>query len=215
MPSTGPKSSSLRAKGPMSRPAFEIASSWQSDEDSNDDKASASVLGPTGSLVQPDFRSKFAEQRQLFSGTSLPAADVMHKVRSSVRFAEDCESTGQDKGKGRPDSGDDRTTESRTRPDSQVFADSDDSDELGDIRRVQSQLSMLIHDRRKQSGSQDLGPSSQPDGERYLEARRKRDELLKMGREAAAPIIPTSRSRRPSREREEQRYRSPSPNATF
>ena len=204
----------------VNRGAFELASSWQSeDEDDNKDdseeKTSQHTLGSTGSLVQPDFRSKFAEQR-LSAGTSLPIAEGMRKVRSSVRFADDEDVTAKGKGQERPGlEEDDDLADSRERSNSQVLASSDDSDGRTGLPRVQSQLSVLIKDKRKKSGSQDLGPPSQPESERTVESRRKREELLKMGRQAAAPIIPTSRSRRTSREEEDGRYRSPSPNATF
>lgn len=212
---TASEHSSSTGKPATKHATFELASSWQSDNDSSEEKTSQPVLGPTGSLVQPDFRSKFAEQRQLSSGTSLPTMAAMRKVRSSVRFADDDESLNKGKERGRPEMEEDNTTENRTRSNSQVFADSDDSEEKGELTRVQSQLSMLIQDRRKQSGSQDIGPSSQPEGGKSAEARRKREELLRMGREAAAPTIPSSRSRRTSRDAEQDRYRSPSPNATF
>lgn len=211
-----PQKRSLKLETAVNRGAFELASSWQSEDESSEEKTSQPTLGPTGSLVQPDFRSKFAEQR-LSSGTSLPTFDAMRKVRSSVRFADDEDATEESKGQERPGFEKDDLAESRERSNSQALADSDDSDERTGLPRVQSQLSVLIKDKRKQSGSQDIGPSSQPESERTTESKRKREELLKMGREAAAPIIPTSRSRRPSREEDDRRYRSPSPNvnATF
>lgn len=193
-----------------------MASSWQSDDESSEEKTPQPTLGPTGSLVQPDFRSKFAEQR-LSTGTSLPTVAAMRKVRSSVRFADEDDAGEESKDQERPGFEKDDLADSRERSNSQVLADSDDSDERTGLPRVQSQLSVLIKDKRKQSGSQDIGPSSQPENERTTESRRKREELLKMGREAAAPIIPTPRSRRPSRKEDDNRYRSPSPNvnATF
>ncbi|ETN40198.1 uncharacterized protein HMPREF1541_04474 [Cyphellophora europaea CBS 101466] len=203
--------SPARAKG-----TFELGSSWQSEDESNEEKPDL-PRSFTGSLVEPGFRSKFVEQRQLSIGSSLPTSEAIRKVRSSVRFADEDDSIPADKGKRveRPglDEGDDR--EKRGRSNSQVLTDSDGSEGAPELQRVHSQLSMLIKDKRKQSGSQDLGPCSQPESERAAEARRKREELLKQGRQAAAPIIPTSRPGRPSYDDEGGRDRSPSPNATF
>jgi hypothetical protein len=217
---TGPATAAVGAcvtgeKSAQARPAFEIASSWQSDDESVDEKMPKSSLGPSGSLVEPDFRNKFAMQRQLSSGTSLPTMASIRTSRSSVRFADNAVIMDSGKGKAREESDNEDDSENRGRSNSHALADSDDPEEQAELPRVHSQLSMMIQDRRKQSGNQDVGPSSQPEGGKFLEARRKRDELLKMGREAAAPIIPTSRSRRTSRDKEEDRYRSPSPNATF
>jgi hypothetical protein len=206
---------SSTAKPSKSGAAFELASSWQSDDDSGEEKATQSSTEPTGSLVQPDFRSKFAEQRQLSSGTSLPTMAAMRKVRSSVRFADEEDEPDKGKGKARPELEGNGSADTRERSNSQVLADSDDSEDHISLHRVQSSLSTMIQDRRKQSGSRDIGPSSQPEGTKSTESRRKRDELLRMGRDAAKPTIPTSRSRRSSRERHEDRYRSPSPGATF
>ena len=143
----------------------------------------------------------------------MPTSETMRKVRSSVRFADEEDDS---KGKERDQSGigEGDTESQRGRSNSQVLTESDDSDTV-DIPRVQSQLSMLIKDKRKQSGSQDLGPSSQSENAKTIEAKKKREELLKMGRKAAAPIIPTSRPRRPSEEENDRRYRSPSPQITF
>lgn len=202
----------LRPERP--RATFDLSSSWQSDDEEAAEVAIQSPsIEPNGSLVDSNFRSKFVEnQRQLSMGTSLPAGSAMRKVRSSVRFADDTEDpTGslKDKEIGK------EPEPARDRANSQVFADSDSSEEEFEapgLPRVQSQLSMLIKTKRQQSGSHDLGPS-QPESDKLAETRKKNEELLRIGREAAKPIIP--RSRRGSKERIDSRFRSPSPGATF
>ena len=143
--------------------------------------------------------------------TGLSTSPSVSRVRSSVRFADDQIPLNINRNTP-PGLGQSSTAANRDRSDSQVFSESDES-ERASLPRVQSQLSMMIKDKRRKSGSQDLG-ASQPESEKTLAARRKRDELLQMGREAAAAIVPTSRSRRPSTD-ENTRYRSPSPGATF
>jgi hypothetical protein len=195
---------------------FEFGSSWQSDEDSPEEIPKESPeVGLKGSLVEPGFRSKFVEnQRQLSTGTSFASSATLKKNRSSVRFADD-ESTTLDKGKQPIRCEPDQRDLLRERSNSQALADSDDESHTAiSLRRVQSQLSMMIDHRRMTSGAIDP-KQSQPPNEKVTEAQRKREDLLKAGRAAAAPIIPQSRSRRPSLEEEKRRYRSPSPGATF
>ena len=136
----------------------------------------------------------------------------MRKTGSVVRFAdeEDDASKGKEKAVSRPGS----PEKTRSRQGSQVI-DSDDSEELDRIQlpRTQSQLSMAIKDRRKKSGSRDLGPEPavQQEVGKKSETKRKEEELLKMGRQAAAPRIPKGRTGNG----EDQGYRSPSPGPTF
>jgi hypothetical protein len=195
---------------------FEFGSSWQSDDESpEEDPKLSPEIGSKGSLVEPGFRSKFAEnQRQLSTGTSFTSAAALRKNRSSVRFADDGNPTSG-KGKDPMRCGTDQQDVPRERSNSQALADSDDECNTGmSLPRVQSQLSMMIDHRRSTAGGKDLG-YSQPPSAKASEAQRKREELLAAGRAAAAPIIPQSRSRRPSLEEEIRRYRSPSPGATF
>lgn len=132
----------------------------------------------------------------------------MRKTGSVVRFADEEE----DKGKGKEKAGSRPASpeKTRSRQSSQVI-DSDDSEELDRMQlpRTQSQLSMAIKDRRKKSGSLDLGPepAAGQAGGKKTEAKRKEEELLRMGRQAAAPTIPKGRTGRG----EDAGYRSPSP----
>lgn len=127
-----------------------------------------------------------------------------------VRFAdeEDGTSKGKEKAVSPPPSPE--KMRSRERTASQVM-DSDDSDDLGEgqFRRTRSQLSMAIKDRLKQSGSRDLGPEpvAQQKQGKQKESKRKEEELLKMGRQAAAPRMPKGRIG----SGEEAGYRPPSP----
>lgn len=191
--------------------AFQLGTSWQDDDTSEDEKPTPTSIGPSRSLVDDDFRSKFV--RQMSTGTSFTGPTSMRKNRSSVRFVDlDEDANGTAKGKGRADEF--QPEPMRERGNSQVVEDEgdDESDGLGPgIQRVQSQLSMMIKDRRAQSGSQDLGPS-QPESDKNTEAHKKREELLRIGREAAKPIIPRSRRGSP---RDHSRFETPSPNATF
>jgi hypothetical protein len=197
----------------VKEPAFALpSSSWQSVDESSDRQPSP-VMGtpmqPSGSLVDRDFRSKF-----LSSATNLPALGRMRKTGSVVRFADEDEEIGIGKGKGkepaRPESPEKLRNRGRT---SSQAIDSDDSDEV-QLPRSTSQLSMAINDRRKQSGSRDLGP--EPTGEepapKKSEAKIKDEEILKMGRRAAAPQIPKAL---PGSDAHDVGYRSPSPGPTF
>ena len=186
---------------------FDLSSSWQSEDEEEPTEAPEPVSpAPMGSLVEPDFRIKFAEtQPHLSSGTSFAAQSLMRKTRSSVRFADETDPMGSLKGK-------ERAEPCRSRADSQVLADSDDSEETPTpgLQRVHSQLSMLIKNKRQESGT--LGPTP-AESAKIVEGKKKEDDLLRQGREAAAPIIP--RSRRGSQERRDSKFRLPSPNSTF
>ena len=131
-----------------------------------------------------------------------------------MRFADEEEDAGKGKEKaGSPPSSPEKLR-SQGRTASQVI-DSDDSDDSGKVQlpRTQSQLSMAIKDRRKKSGSRDLGPEAvvQPEPEKKNETKKREEELLKMGRQAAAPRIPKQRTG----SGEDPGYRSPSPGPTF
>lgn len=129
-----------------------------------------------------------------------------------VRFADEEDDAGKGKETAvcRPAS----PEKTRSRQTSQVI-DSDDSEELDRMQlpRTQSQLSMAIKDRRKKSGSRDLGlePAVQQALGKENERKRKEEELLKMGRQAAAPRIPKGRTG----SGDDRGYRSPSPGPTF
>jgi hypothetical protein len=161
------------------------------------------------SLVDRNFRSRF-----LSSATNLPAMARMRKTGSVVRFAEEDEEIGKGKAKEVPPPESPTNLRSRGRTGSQVI-DSDESGDSDEVRlpRTKSQLSMAIQDRRKQSGSQDLGPQTARPQEaaKSKEGQRREEELLKMGREAAAPQIPRGL---PGGERGEG-YRPPSPGPIF
>ena len=190
--------------------ALPLASSWQSVEETSPRDTSPIVTRPesqTGSLVDRNFRSKF-----LSSATNLPALARTRKTGSVVRFADEAENA--DTGKERVVSPPASPEKARPRQASQVI-DSDDSEELDRMQlpRTQSQLSMAIQDRRKKSGSRDLGPEPavQQEVAKKNDTKRKEEELLNMGRRAAAPRIPKGRGG----SGEERGYRSPSPGPTF
>jgi hypothetical protein len=191
-------------------PAFALpSSSWQSVDESSDRQPSPMMRTPlesSGSLVDRNFRSKF-----LSSATNLAGLGKMRKTGSVVRFADEDEEIGMGKGKGkepaRPESPE--KLRNRGRTSSQVI-DSDDSDEV-QLPRSTSQLSMAINDRRKQSGSRDIGPEAS--GEETLPKKSaKEEDLLKMGRRAAAAQIPKGL---PGSEAHDVGYRPPSPGPIF
>ena len=192
----------------MHEPAFTLpaASSWQSVDEFSPRMPSPIAERQPGSLVDRDFRSKF-----LSSATNLPALGWMKKTGSIVRFADEEEDAGKGKGKQMSPPPSPEHLRSRGRTGSQVI-DSDDSDDV-QLPRTQSQLSMAIKDRRKQSGSRDLGPGPAVGQEpaKKNEAKQREQELLTMGRRAGAPHIPNPRTG----SGEDPRYRSPSPGPTF
>lgn len=135
----------------------------------------------------------------------------MRKTGSVVRFADEEEDIWKRKGKeaARPESPE--KLRNRGRASSEVI-ESDDSDEV-QLPRTTSQLSMAIKDRRKKSGSQDLGPEPTTDAapRKKSEAKKKEEEILDMGRRAAAPQIPKGL---PGSDNDVG-YRPPSPGPTF
>ena len=162
--------------------ALPSASSWQSVEEASPKQQSPLLereFEKTGSLVERDFRSKF-----LSSSTNLPAMGRMRKTGSVVRFADEEEELGKGKGKAlSPPPGPDQVRGGRGRTSSQVI-DSDESDGTENVQlpRTQSHLSMAIKDRRKKSGSRDLGPDplAQTEPGKKNESKQREEELLKM-----------------------------------
>ena len=179
-------------------------------EDASDQSAIASVATPVprGSLVDRDFRKNF-----MSSGTNLSTLGRGRKTGSVVRFEDVPEVIG--KGKGResissPLGGSPEDRRNLERSASQVISDSDESDEIT-MPRTQSNLSRLIKNVRKESGSGQLPPVKRSAEGQSEASRKKDDEILEMGRKAAAPVIPQGR---PGSDIA-QRMRSPSPGATF
>lgn len=204
-----------RGLGPSN---FELGSpsSWSSEEESSSgapSKTSSMPQEPATSLVDPGFRSRFAEQqRTLTSSTNLAAAGRKAAGRG-VRFSTD-EPEEIGKGKGVAARIDNTTKEayrSHERKSSQAVSDSEES-EPGGLTRVTSKLSMMIKDHKRQSGSQDLGPPSPAVAEqgRTSESKKKEEELLKMGRNAAKSTIP-----KPKKEFRDPGYQSPDERTTF
>ena len=176
-------------------------------------KASSMPQEPAASLVDPDFRTRFAErQRTLTSSTNLAAAGRRGGGRG-VRFSSD-EPEEIGKGKGvvpRIDSATKEACRSNQRKSSQALTDSEDS-EAGGLTRVASTLSMMIKDHKRQSGSQDLGTPSPAVAEqgRTSDSKKKEEELLQMGRNAAKPTIP-----KPKKDFRDPGYQSPDERTTF
>lgn len=199
---------------PPAKPAKFEFGSWE-DEDDEEDKATP-LEPPTPDASDPlvgnDFRARFAEARQLSVGTSIPPASILHRTRSSVRFADDTgEFPASFKGKGKERADIPRSTP-RDRSDSQALADSDESEDRPALTRVQSSLSMQIKSKRAQSGDLNLEPIP-PESAKIVEDKQKTEELLRKGREAARPIIPKSRIS--SRDRPSANFELPEPGATF
>ena len=171
---------------------------------------------PRGSLVDRDFRRNFVDtQRQMSSATNLPALGRGRKAGSSVRFEDVPEVIGKGKGKERaspPAQGSPERLRRNSRSDSQVISDSDGSDGV-EMPRVQSNLSKLIKDVRKQGGGREVPPleGTQSRGGQSAASKKKDEEILEMGRKAGAPLIPKGRPGSNVAER----MRSPSPGATF
>ena len=114
-----------------------------------------------------------------------------------VRFEEVPEVIGEGKGKevsSSPAGGSPEARRHHGRSGSQVLSDSDDSDGVS-LPRVQSNLSKLIKDERKQSGGRELPPMAERRAGQGQSAasKKKDDEILAMGRNAGRPIIPKGR----------------------
>lgn len=195
-----------------------MPSSWQDVEDSSSgahSKANSMPKEQSSALVDPNFRMQFAErQKHLSSSTNLPAMNRMSKTGSRVRFSID---EPDERGKAKevlPGVEDDIKEAYHThgRKTSQAISDSDDSDGV-ELPRVQSNLSKMIKDHQRSSGSQDLGPPSPAITQqgRSKESRKKEDDLLAMARNAARPVIPRSRSGRTY----DPGYQSPDERTTF
>jgi hypothetical protein len=188
---------------------------WEDGEDDNKDQTEGANVRPpasdgssnSGTLVESDFRSQFELARQMSSGTSFTPSTFLPRIRSSVRFSDDTKDAAESPRRK-------QRLSFRERSHSQVLADSDDSDEtvVANLPRNASNLSQLIKDKRQQSGTLDLGPAP-PDNVELMEAKKKEEELLRKGREAAKPNIP--RSRHPSRERPSGEYFGPDDMSTF
>jgi len=178
--------------------AFELPSpsSWQDEDENTGTNPAAQTDEPRetpGSLVDPDFRGKFVEnQKKIASSTNLAAMGRMRKTGSVVRFADEMP---QDLRKGKereqlPSVEDEPSPPPHT-PGSEAIEDGSSNDESAfEIRprlpRTQSQLSLMIKEKRKESGGENMAPlpavrrpSTKGNGPKLKE---KEEELLQMGR---------------------------------
>lgn len=186
-----------------SGPAFALpsASSWQSVESTspNPPLATTAPAQPTTSrdLVDPDFRGKFVEtQKKLASSTNLAGLGRMRRPGSIVRFADEIPREELSKGKERDEPISPQREENlgpsrlRTSMASEAISDSSDSDSSSDhmeLPRSKSQLSLLIKNKRSETGSSDIGPPQTQEAkakekEAREKAKSKEQELLSMGR---------------------------------
>jgi hypothetical protein len=150
-------------------------------------------------LVEPDFRGKFVEtQKKLASSTNLAGLGRMRRPGSIVRFADELSEDDGSKGKEREVVASSLRDENigpsrlRTSMASAAICDASDSDTSSDghmeLPRTKSQLSLLINNKRSETGSSDIGPESQPkaangkDKDAREKTRSKEEELLSMGR---------------------------------
>jgi hypothetical protein len=182
--------------------ALPSAGSWQSVE-STSPKHAMAATAPTEStvskdLVEPDFRGKFVEtQKKLASSTNLVGLGKMRRPGSIVRFADELATDDTSKGKEREVSSslrDENLGPSRLRTSmaSATIVDDTDSDSSSggqmELPRTKSQLSLMINNKRSETGSFDIGPEAQPqvanrkDKEAREKTRSKEEELLSMGR---------------------------------
>ncbi|OAL20736.1 hypothetical protein AYO22_08745 [Fonsecaea multimorphosa] len=203
----------LSARGPppglpvvpsaTSGPAFALpsASSWQSvDSGSDPPLATTAPHLPTssGELVEPDFRGRFVEtQKKMASSTNLAGLNRIKKTGSVVRFADELPQELR-KGKEREKEAmspvrDENLGSSRLRTSMSSQAVSDDANdddsslENMQLPRTKSQLSLLIQNRRDETGSSDIGPETESQdpkgkGKEKEKAQSKEEELLSMGR---------------------------------
>ncbi|EXJ66111.1 uncharacterized protein A1O5_10726 [Cladophialophora psammophila CBS 110553] len=204
----------LAARGPppglpmvpstTSGPVFALpsASSWQSVDSASDNLvlATTALALPTASaeLVDPDFRGKFVEtQKKLVSSTNLAGLNRIKKTGSVVRFADEVPLDVR-KGKEREKEamsplrdeniGSSRLWRSMSSDTVSDDADDDDSSlENMQLPRTKSHLSLLIQNRRDQTGSSDIGPATESRDSSGKEkekekAKSKEEELLSMGR---------------------------------
>ncbi|KAJ9611484.1 hypothetical protein H2200_004668 [Cladophialophora chaetospira] len=184
-------------------PAFALpsASSWQ--DIASPPPGQMATTPPTQSptspgLVEPDFRGKFVEtQKMLSSSGNLAGLGRMRRPGSIVRFADEEEETGKGKEREGPTSPvrEENLGPSRLRTSMASAAISDGSDSESDsssdqmeLPRTKSQLSLLIRNRRSETGSSDIGPAGQTKESKGKEkevrekAKSKEEELLSMGR---------------------------------
>ncbi|EXJ62363.1 hypothetical protein A1O7_02797 [Cladophialophora yegresii CBS 114405] len=217
-----------------SGPAFALpsASSWQSVDSISPHPPLASTApiqsGTSGELVHRDFRGKFVEtQKKLASSTNLTSLGRMRRPGSIVRFADELPQVDPDKSKEREQPTSPLREENlgpsrlRTSMASAAISDDTDSDSSSspmELPRTKSQLSLLINNRRSETGSSDIGPAAQvqeskgKDNDARQKARSKEQELLSMGRRdgvTKAGGVQVPRQQRVS-ELEDPGYQSPS-----
>lgn len=184
--------------------ALPPASSWQSVDSASENLplATTAPANPSSDLVDRGFRGKFVEtQKKLGSSTNLAALGRMKKTGSVVRFADEIPQELR-KGKEKeilPPAGDENAGPSRLRTSmtSEAISDDDDDDDEDNdndssdddtgLPRTKSQLSLMIKNKRDETGSSDLGPETQAHEMKGKEkekqkAKSKEEELLSMGR---------------------------------
>lgn len=221
---------------------FELpsASSWQSVEENDPERPTIVTLSsstePSDIVFNRDFRGKFVEEqrKKVTSTSNLAALGRMKKTGSVVRFADEIEMPeefGKAKGREQPRMMENEPERpSRLRRSSGVFDDDDhdheeqddeeeDEEDSGlELPRTKSQLSLLIHETRKQSGSQNLGPSVlSPASKGDQPLGKEEEKLLSMGRKdgvtkAGGVQLP---ERQRLRSNSGNKYRSPSPPPLF
>jgi hypothetical protein len=222
------------------------ASSWQSVESTSPGRSGQGPFTQSSMpLVDPDFRKQFVEARSS-SQLNLAAAggSRMRKTGSVVRFADDLPAEfRRSKAREASISGlgavalrrgsvldaarTQLSAETAAIDDSDEEEDGDDKDTLVMLPRTRSQLSLAIHQQRRISGPQNLGPVAGGVPDR-LKGKGKgkandtdkedtEDELLAMGRKDGVTKAGGPRSRLPLRATpsSEQRYRSPTPPPIF
>ncbi|EXJ81153.1 hypothetical protein A1O3_07443 [Capronia epimyces CBS 606.96] len=151
--------------------ALPSASSWQSDDSTAENlmtMATGAAPLTSSDLVERDFRGKFVEtQKKLTSSTNLAALGRMKKTGSVVRFADEIPQDWR-KGKEKATLADDSMGPSRLRSSfaSSALTDEENSSDDDNVRlpRTKSQLSLLIKQKRDETGSQDLGPEAKAQG---------------------------------------------------
>ena len=189
-------------------------SSWQSANSTAENLSFATTappVPPSDPLVDHRFREKFMEnQKKMVSSSNPVGLDRIEKRRGIVRFADEIP---QDLRKRKekevlsPDSDEKPSplqtgagSEAKSDDDEDDKDDEDDGDDEGDegedgdednsdveLPRTKSQLTLLIQNRRGETGSRDLGPepprpTSPAESKGKGREKSKEEELLSMGR---------------------------------
>ena len=179
-------------------------------------------MGATEMLVDRDFRGKFAER--IASSSSLAIVNKMKKTGSVVRFADEVP-TELHRGKQRKQSSSSEESDHGLRKPlarhdsttSQALDDSSDDDDVVELPRTRSQLSLAIHNMRKDSSEPDVVRPNPLASTKAPASKVEEEKLLNMGRKDGVTKAGGVQVPQPHRLTGQsfQRHESPSPPPLF